>query len=429
MLESLGKYQIQEMIGRGGMGVVYKAVDPDIGRTVAVKTIDTGKEESLTDTLTKQILREARTAGNLHHANIVTIFDFGSQDGTPYIVMEFVNGGDLRRLLSTTPRLPYDRAIQIILQVLSALQHAHDHGVIHRDLKPANFMLDGEQIKVMDFGIAKFHGSDTTGGQAFLGTPAYMSPEQCRGDKLNPSSDLFSLGVIFYELLTGLKPFYGDNPTQLMYKILQETPVPLEKAGDDKSLSRFQKIVDKAIAKNPDDRFQTATEFVDAIQAELSGQPMPERPRSTFSLNDEEHGQLSRALVKYLGPVAPTLLRRALLASKSKAELCDTLSLQIPNESERTLFLKEVGKAASAEPTIMRAAVASNIIKFTAEFLQKAESALARSMGPLAKVMVQRDASQAGGEEELIERLSKHITNKAEQQKFKTSFNKSKQKS
>ena len=214
MLEKIGKYEIRLQIERGAMGVVYEGFDPVIGRRVAVKMLRTEMFEprQLPDVLVR-FKREAQSAGRLSHPHIVTIHEFGEEQGTPYIVMEYMSGNELGHSLERGTRFALDEVVRIMTQLLGALTHAHDNKVVHRDLKPANmFLLDDGSLKVVDFGIARIESSDLTDTGAMLGTPAYMPPEQCLGLQVDHRSDLFSAGVILYQLLTGDKPFTGSAP-------------------------------------------------------------------------------------------------------------------------------------------------------------------------------------------------------------------------
>ena len=260
-LQHIGRYHITAELGKGAMGVVYKATDPNIGRTVAIKTtrIDTHGLE--TEELLRRFKNEARSAGTLNHPNIVTIYDAGEQDGVFYIAMEYIEGQTLHELLSQHRSLPVEKVLEIVRQVCAALDYAHAHGVVHRDIKPANIMLAAHgAVKVMDFGIAKTGGTMTATGQV-LGTPNYMSPEQVKGKHIDGRSDLFGVGVILYEMLTGEKPFDGQNVTTIIYKIVSENPIPPREL-DVTIHPGLSAVVTKALAKVPDDRYQTGAALV-----------------------------------------------------------------------------------------------------------------------------------------------------------------------
>ncbi len=259
--QTVGRYEIIGELGRGAMGVVYKANDPTIGRTVALKTMRLDAHGLDSGELLRRFQNEARAAGVLNHPNIVTIYDAGEQDGMFYIAMEFIEGTTLQELLVEKHVLAADEAVQISREVCKGLDYAHANGIIHRDVKPANIMITRQgMVKIMDFGIAKAGGSMTSTGQV-LGTPNYMSPEQVKGRQLDGRSDLFSLAVVLYEMLTGEKPFVGQNVTTIIYKIVNENPI----APRDLDVTvhpGLSNIVMKALAKSPDERYQFGAELV-----------------------------------------------------------------------------------------------------------------------------------------------------------------------
>src|SRR5437868_2851337 len=257
----IGRYEIAGTLGKGAMGVVYKATDPTIGRAVALKTTRLDVHGTDAEELLKRFRNEARLAGVLLHPHIVTVFDAGETDGLFYIAMEYIEGQTLHKLLSKQHKLPVDQIISIARQVCAGLDCAAGHKVVHRDVKPANIMMvaDGT-AKIMDFGIAKAGGGLTSTGQV-LGTPNYMSPEQVRGWPLDGRSDLFSFGVILYEMVTGQKPFTGDNVTTIIYKIIHEDPIPPREL-DANVHPGLNAVITKALAKHPDLRYQTGAALV-----------------------------------------------------------------------------------------------------------------------------------------------------------------------
>src|SRR5215475_460127 len=261
VVEKIGRYEIVGELGRGAMGVVYKALDPTIGRTVALKTMRLDVHGLDAQEMVRRFQNEARAAGVLNHPNIVTIYDAGEEDGIFYIAMEFIEGTTLHELLAEKHVLPTDEVVQISRQICRGLDYAHSNGIVHRDVKPANIMLTPNgTVKIMDFGIAKSGGQVTNTGQV-LGTPNYMSPEQVKGRPLDGRSDLFSMGVILYEMLTGEKPFVGQNVTTIIYKIVNETPIT-PRDLDVTVHPGLSAIVTKALAKAPDDRYQTGADLV-----------------------------------------------------------------------------------------------------------------------------------------------------------------------
>jgi len=247
----LGRFEITGVLGEGAMGTVYLAHDPQIERPVAVKTLRLEGSQEQGKDLASRFLKEAKLAGRLQHPNIVTIYEAGRDQNTDFIAMEYVEGEPLKRLM-TDPDFSLSERVEVVRQTALALEHAHDRGVLHRDIKPGNILItrDG-RVKVADFGIGKLleGAGDLTRTGQMLGSPAYMSPEQIRGEKLDGRSDFFSLGVVFYELLTGSRPFPGDTITTLIYQILHTEPRdPLRLRADlpPSTRSVFSRLLAKA---------------------------------------------------------------------------------------------------------------------------------------------------------------------------------------
>jgi serine/threonine protein kinase len=269
-MSKLGRYEVLNELGKGAMGVVYLAKDPVIGRLVAVKTIrtsQTGDDDSESREFRERFVREAQTAGILSHPNIVTIHDIGedTESRTSFIAMEYIDGRNLKSLITDKKKFSWDEVADLIAQIGEALDYAHRKGIIHRDVKPANIMLttDGK-IKITDFGIAKVASSNLTTTGQFLGTPNYMSPEQVSGAPVDGRSDIFSLGVVLYELLTNRKPFQGDNLTAISYKIVHEDFVlPGDLSAD--VPHEFNPIVARAMAKDPWNRYQRGKDMALAL--------------------------------------------------------------------------------------------------------------------------------------------------------------------
>ena len=269
----VGRYQILGTLGRGGMASVYQAHDPGIGRDVAIKFLHSTLCEEAD--CRARFLREARAAGGLSHPNIVTVHDVGEIDGRPYMAMEFLQGDVLSEVMRPSQALPVRDVLVMGIQLANALDYAHSHRIVHRDIKPGNIVrLQGtDTIKVTDFGIAHMDTS-ATGEQRtrvgdVLGTPQYMSPEQTRGDRLDGRSDLFSVGIVLYQMLAGHRPFAGDSLVAVALRIANEEPEPLDKARPDVPAS-LRRIVERCLAKSPDRRFQTGRELSEALSRVLA---------------------------------------------------------------------------------------------------------------------------------------------------------------
>jgi eukaryotic-like serine/threonine-protein kinase len=275
----LGRYQVDKELGKGAMGVVYLGKDPKIGRVVAIKTMALSQEfegEELEDAR-QRFFREAETAGRLQHQNIVTIFDAGEEHDLAYIAMEFLKGRDLVEYCKGGSLLPVPTVLSIVARVAEALDYAHRQNVVHRDIKPANIMyeLQSDTVKVTDFGIARITDSSKTKTGLVLGTPSFMSPEQLAGKKVDGRSDLYSLGVMLFQLLTGVLPFRGDSMAELMYKIANDAAPDIRVIRKELPAG-LGLVVALALRKQPEARFQTGLQFaaeLRAVMQELPGAP------------------------------------------------------------------------------------------------------------------------------------------------------------
>ncbi|MBI3666666.1 MAG: protein kinase, partial [Acidobacteria bacterium] len=269
VLEKIGRYRILSELGRGAMGVVYKAQDPTIGRLVAIKTIRLGDlvQPEEREQLRSRLFREAQSAGSLSHPGIVTIYDIAEEDNLAYITMEFVDGQTLEKIIEQGAVQDPKSLITVATQTAMALDYAHSTGIVHRDIKPGNIMANTEGVvKITDFGIARIASSKFTHTGTVMGTPSYMSPEQVRGAVVDGRSDMFSLAVLVYEMLTGQKPFSGESITTVIFKIVSEHPVPPKELNPSVG-NKINAVVMKALSKEPLERYQKCREFAEALQA------------------------------------------------------------------------------------------------------------------------------------------------------------------
>jgi len=285
-MKKLGKYEVIEEIGKGAMGIVYKAFDPLMGRYVALKTMSYSNASD--PEFKKRFFKEAQAPGRLHHENIVIIYELNEDQGVPFIAMEFLEGDDLFHLIHSGHIFTLQRIMEITIQICDGLHFAHSNGIIHRDIKPANiFILRNGKIKIVDFGIAHISQSSLmTKTGMLLGTPSYMSPEQVKCETLTGRSDLFSLGVILYELLTGRRPFDGDTYTNILFKILNEEPKPLCELYPS-CPAPLEKTIMKALNKNPNDRYMDLSSMArrfrklkEEFEEDMSMEPTIAVPRS-----------------------------------------------------------------------------------------------------------------------------------------------------
>ena len=268
MISHLGRYEIIGELGQGAMGFVYKAKDPLIDRIVAVKTINLGLALDYKEEYEGRFYQEAKAAGRLSHPNIVTVYDVGKSGDVAYIAMEFLQGRELRDILDEKVHLPIDQVLDIVIQVLRGLAYAHEHGIVHRDIKPSNIMVvrDG-LVKITDFGIARMESSSVrTQTGMVLGSPKYMSPEQVLGKSIDQRSDIFSAGVMLYEMLTGRPPFIGDTINAVMHQTINVAPPPPSTLNREVPVI-LNFIVAKALAKAMIDRYQNTKEFADDLSA------------------------------------------------------------------------------------------------------------------------------------------------------------------
>jgi serine/threonine-protein kinase len=268
-MKQFGRYEILSELGRGAMGVVYKARDPQIDRLVALKTVSLwGQEPDEEKEFRLRFMNEAQAAGRLHHSGIVSVFDVGEnpENHDPYIVLEYVQGESLNRILSREKKLPLERSLKLAEEIADALDYAHAQGVIHRDIKPANILItqDGH-AKIADFGIAKLNLAHFTVPGRVLGTPAYMAPEQLSGESVDGRSDLFSLGVILYAMVTGHSPFQGTSATTVCFKVANREPIAAS-ALDMTLPPQLDVVISRAMAKDPNERYQRGSDFADDLR-------------------------------------------------------------------------------------------------------------------------------------------------------------------
>ncbi len=447
----VGKYRVDGVIGRGAVGVVYRGHDEQIDRPLAIKTLrlDTMANVSDRDTLLKRFAAEARSAGRCLHPNIVTVFDYVEQDGAPYIIMEFVDAGTLENVIDSGSMLPLRQVGEIMAQLLFALDHAHAKGVVHRDVKPANILCpSATSIKVTDFGVARFDalGLTNPSGLGAIGTPNYMSPEQFLGRPVDGRSDLFSCGVILFQLLAGAKPFVANDVAELMRKLLNETAPSLSTLRPG-SWQNLDMVVQRALARNPDDRFQGAEEFIDTLNAAIEGTATDNSPPLDLTkistapavstepsvagstsqrgvdlsqtmaakLMPDTLGAVESALAKSIGPIAKVVVKRAAEQATDPDMLLTSLSDQIPVDTEAKKFRKEAESTIRADQGV--AAVQLDAL-ITAEDVQAASDALVPLVGPVASVLAKRHATTAIGHEDYFRRLSETIPDEGQRIHF-----------
>jgi eukaryotic-like serine/threonine-protein kinase len=344
MPAQIGRYRVEGVIGSGTMGVIYRAHDPVLDRAVAIKLIRPDLLEGMErEEFLERFSREAKAAGSCAHPNIVAVYDFDLHEGSPFIAMEFVTGASLATVLRQGVQIPPRRVVSLVAQVLDALSAAHRLGIVHRDIKPANILLlVNGQVKLTDFGVSLLDGSSLTQHGTLIGTPSYMSPEQCRGDEVDQRSDLFSVGAVCYELLAGERLFSGRTTTELVSQVLAATTT---KIADRLRLvpAELRPVLARALAPKPQQRFASAGAMADALRQSLTvpdGKIANSENQPSAVIAPGEFDQATRALARYVGPIAAVLVKRAGKSAGSADELWQMLAHHISETKEREAFLR-----------------------------------------------------------------------------------------
>lgn len=431
----IGKYRLDAILGRGAMGVVYRAFDPLIERTLALKTVQhrVGDPEQAQELL-RRFRTEAQAAGRLMHPNIVAVHEYGEESDLAWIAMEFVDGRPLSEL-SGQQACALPQALAWMRDLLAALAYSHAHGVVHRDIKPANLLVtrDG-RIKVGDFGIARIESSTLTQTGAMLGTPSYMSPEQFRGEAIDSRSDLFSAGVVLYQLLTGQRPFSGTTAA-VMQQVLTHCPAPPSRLNP-LLPAALDAVVMRALAKTPEARFADAVAFLQALEAAaavagadadatvlLSAPPAlpasaaePSRHGLTADLTAWKLAvlpQLEALLTAQIGPVARLLLRRIAADAPDFATLGERLLEQIPSPTARADFATSLAALGQAQETGAAAPP-----PLDPAFGAALARLLAVEIGPIAAIVVKRALSRAADRTALVDLVAGQIEEPAARVRF-----------
>lgn len=407
MLESLGKYRIDAMLGKGAMGVVYMAFDPHIERIVALKTI---RKDLLKDSadagLIARFKNEAQAAGRLNHPNIVAVYEYGESADTAYIAMEFVQSTPLGALLAAGRLHPRASVMAWMTQLLKALDYAHGKGVVHRDIKPDNLLIDRDgQLKITDFGIARIEASTLTQAGMMVGTPCYMSPEQFRGERADRRSDVFAVGVLLYQMLTGARPFVG-NSFEIMHQITHGD-VRLPSQQYPALGTRYDAVVSRAMAREADARFESAQAMLDALlavwQEEVAAGKKP------ASRQDDAHDKTAL----YMPPPAASVTEGADASAASLGGV-HAASATVPPGAAGSAMLAAANLSGTPLPgaTSLTGMVAAEPWK--QEVAPELESILMTHVGPMARLFLKKSVAQAENLDQLCDSLLQHIpTDKA----------------
>ena len=453
--ERLGKYSIVDVLGTGAMGVVYKAFDPHIRRTVALKAI---RKELINDddahSLIARFKNEAQAAGRLSHPGIVSVYEYGEDETIAFIAMEYVQGKGLREYFRRGTRFGLGDVVSVMTQLLDALAYAHDEGVIHRDIKPANLIImNSGKVKVADFGIAHLDSSMLTHTGVIMGTPGYMAPEQYTGTGADRRSDIFSAGVVLYQLLTGEKPFKGATET-VAYKICHEPHQPPSQLAVELASTQFDMVVAKALAKKPEDRYRSAAEFRSAIMAAYSEPVSPvvseetiidegsvaplhlDRARATDSAaggavtqpppgwQAEVLTQIEQHLARYLGPMAKVITKRGARSTTDVDTLYLLLAESLTTPQEKAAFLATRSKLAGTAPAASttdpkpKPTDATGTQPLTPQDAERGARELAVYVGPIARIFAKKAAAAAPTRDRFYALLAEHLSTDQEKQRF-----------
>lgn len=457
----LGKYPITGVLGEGAMGVVYQGFDPVIKRPVALKTIHRdliAGDDVSGSSAAARFRNEAQAVGRLSHPGIVAIYEYGEEDTTAFIAMELVEGRSLSSILASTPRLPETDVLSIMDQLLDALDCAHRYGVWHRDIKPANLLITaGGRLKVTDFGIARIESQQLTQVTATIGTPGYMAPEQYVGNRIDHRVDLFAAGVLLYRLLSGEPPFIG-TPEAVMYQILNRDPPVPSSLPNSRTHPFYDAIVAKALARDADERFASASAFREALahrthalprhasDETVIAAPMPPKPAAAATpiasgppthpsnasmppegWNPDTLLQFERALASFVGPMARVLVRRAAREHADLSDLAHALASQLEGDAERTMFFQKLektgpslrGTAALSSGTPPPQATPASALPVRPETIERAKQLLAQHMGPIAGIVVKKAVAKADGDERFIALVLEQVADEAEREKLR----------
>ena len=433
---SLGRYRIVDVIGAGAMGVVYTAHDPRIDRTVALKTI---RRELLSTQVAGEVVarfhREAKAAGRLSHPGIVAVYDYGEDENTSYIVMEYAPGMALSEVAGEGRCLPAHEARALLLQLLDGLEYAHAQGIVHRDIKPSNLLISSDgRLKITDFGIARIDGGRLTRTGTPVGTPVYMAPEIYLGESGDHRADLYSAGVVLYELLTGALPFEGATIAALAYKVCHTAHVPPSRRGPGLAAG-FDRVIDRALAKRADARYANARAFADdVLQAALPSAGMSPR---AIPIGDEVLRKLESALAGILGPIAGVIVRRDAGRATNGTELEELLAQHAASPEESALVARAVrtvlegvsratGAPSSARatrkptpaPEGAPAAPLPSTGSISSEDIEGMTSDLTAHVGPIARLLVKRALASSLDVHELRRNLAQHIADESERRRW-----------
>jgi serine/threonine-protein kinase len=465
--DKLGKYPITGILGKGAMGIVYRGHDPVIKRAVAIKTIrkELIDDDDRTEALSNRFRREAQAAGALNHPGIVSVYEYGEDPDHAFIAMEYVEGNSLREYLASGASFDEHDSISIMAQLLEALQFAHDHAVWHRDIKPANILvMSNGRVKLTDFGIARIEASERTKTNIIMGTPGYIAPEMYLGGVIDHRVDIFSAGVLFYNLLSGQAPFRG-RAEAVMHDVCYHDPPPPSTIDPHRCWPQYDAVVARALQKSPSERFQSAAAFRAAIVAQyaqplnstlsdatiastvlrpVGGEPVASQPHGTPGLAASVPAGTSTPpptgwsapvlagveieLARFVGPVARVLVRRAARTATDIDSLTAAVLDAIARPQDRDAFVHAVtGRGLGALQSRVRPAAETPVpstpgtdggTALTPEELERTTRLLIHYIGPIARVVARRAAADGVSRDVFIQRVAQSVENDASRQRF-----------
>jgi len=452
---SLGKYPVVGVLGRGAMGVVYRAYDPLIRRPVAIKTILKELFDGMVDAehVAARFRKEAQAAGALNHPGIVGVYEYGETADHAYIAMECVDGTSLREYFNQRLKFPESDVVSIMAQLLDALEFAHSHSVVHRDVKPANLIImKNGRLKLADFGIARLDAGDRTQTNLIMGTPGYIAPEYYLNDPIDHRVDIYAAGVVLYELLSGRVPFSG-SPEAVMHSVCYDDPPPPSTLDPERCWPQYDSVVSRALRKKAENRFPSAGAFRAALLAEYQ-HTLPESIATTIVAGRPLEGELGGGatppptgwdasvlalvvaeLTEFLGPVARILVQRAARQSRDLEDLTTRLSGKIEAPVDQATFLRRVlgsdgtagtppgtagapargtpeAPAAAAPPSGAGAATA------TAQDVEELVRRLSEHIGPVARVLVRRIQTAGLSRAELFMKAAQALDDEGIRRRF-----------
>jgi eukaryotic-like serine/threonine-protein kinase len=464
----LGKYEILDMLGKGAMGVVYKGFDPHILRPVALKTIRSDRLGGDVENIFARFENEAKAAGRLSHPGIVSIYECGEEGSVAYIAMEYVEGHTLHEYFSQGMQFSLADTISILVQLLDAIGHAHEQGVVHRDIKPGNIILtQAGRLKVTDFGIAHIQSSELTQVGMIMGTPYYMAPEQYQGIRVDGRADLYSAGVLLFYLLTGKKPFDGSRE-QLAYSVCNVPAPRPSTVAPGRAPLRFDVVVETALAKKPEERYPTAHAFKEALMAAYPA-PVAAAVSEETRIFDSGPGRAANELLTpktdtggsslgsdnapptgwdlsllkkveqqlavFVGPFARLMVKKAAKSTTDLESLYSRLAGELEGTEERRKFLRshtQTGSGRTMTPVDktpsrsgisgrsadVQEAMPSTDEAISPETIEEASRLLATFLGPIAKVLAKRAAPQCTTRQQLYSKLAENLSDKDERNRF-----------